>query len=53
MGETVKSDQFDRLVNQLCSLPGEKPWVEFKKDNAIPLNDVGAIGRKSAIPDAS
>ncbi len=49
----MKSGQFDRLVNQLCSLPGKTSRVEFKKDNANPINDVGAIGRLSATPDAN
>lgn len=32
----MDKEQFSRLVKQLCSLPAETPWAEFKRNNAEP-----------------
>lgn len=49
-------ENLDRLVNELCKLPNEIHWVEFKHNNYNPAmigQDISALANSAALYDKS
>ena len=49
-------ENLDRLVNELCKLPDEIQWVEFKHNNYNPAmigQDISALANSAALHDKS
>ena len=49
-------ENLDKLVLELCKLPDETPWVEFKHNNYSPLmigEDISALANSAALHEKS
>ena len=49
-------ENLDRLVLELCKLPNETPWLEFKHNNYDPAmigQDISALANSAALHEKS
>lgn len=49
-------ENLDRLVNELCKLPNETQWLEFKHNNYTPDmigSDISALANSAALHEKS